>query len=285
MRARGAAEVEDVDARHLLHSAIALFRSRWWALGYVVAVLAYALHVGGLALAPLSLVQAVLSGGIVLLGVFAERLFGLELGKREWLGLGIAALGLAFLALTGGGSEDGQETADYSVAAMVAFESGLVAIGVVLLLWCRVPRARERQGVMLGAAAGVLFTVTHVAVKATTGKLDTTVAEVATSPFLLIAIAGGVAAFFISARSLQIGPAVPVIAVTSIAGNASAIPAGIVVFGDPLGDDALMVALRSLAFVLVTVAAAAIPAPLRAARGRHRRGRSPAHRAEAALHL
>jgi hypothetical protein len=131
----------------------------------------------------------------------------------------------------------------------------------------------------------VLFTVTHVAVKATTGKLDTTVAEVATSPFLLIAIAGGVAAFFISARSLQIGPAVPVIAVTSIAGNASAIPAGIVVFGDPLGDDALMVALRSLAFVLVTVAAAAIPAPLRAARGRHRRGRSPAHRAEAALHL
>ncbi len=285
MRARGAAEVEDVDARHLLHSAIALFRSRWWALGYAVAVLAYALHVGGLALAPLSLVQAVLSGGIVLLGVFAERLFGLELGKREWLGLGIAALGLAFLALTGGGSEEGQETADYSVAAMVAFESGLVAIGVVLLLWCRLPRARERQGVMLGAAAGVLFTVTHVAVKATTGKLDTTVAELATSPFLLIAIAGGVAAFFISARSLQIGPAVPVIAVTSIAGNASAIPAGIVVFGDPLGDDALMVALRSLAFVLVTVAAAAIPAPLRAARGRHRRGRSPAHRAEAALHL
>jgi hypothetical protein len=58
----------------------------------------------------------------------------------------------------------------------------------------------------------------------------------------------------------------PVIAITSVAGNASAIPAGIVVFGDPLGDDALIVILRALAFLLVTVAAAAIPAPVRAAR-------------------
>jgi hypothetical protein len=80
----------------------------------------------------------------------------------------------------------------------------------------------------------VLFSVTHVAVKALSGKADTSVAEIVTSPYLAIAAAGGVAAFFVSARSLQLGPAVPVIAVTSIAANASAIPAGIIVFGDPL---------------------------------------------------
>lgn len=268
MRHRGAVESADVDPRHLLRSAVELFRSRWWALGYMVAVIAYLLHVGALALAPLSLVQAVLSGGIVLIGVFAERLFGLTLGKREWFGLGIAAVALAFLALTGGGAEGGQESADYSVAAMVAFESGLVGIGVALMLSSRRPRAREREGVLLGATAGLLFTVTHVAVKATTGKLDTSFAELATSPFLAIAVAGGVAAFFISARSLQLGPAVPVIAVTSIAGNASGIPAGIIVFGDPLGDDALMVVLRSMAFILVTAAVTAIPAPLRVTHGR-----------------
>ena len=57
-------------------------------------------------------------------------------------------------------------------------------------------------------------------------------------------------AFFASARSLQIGPAVPVIAVTAIAGNASAIPAGIVVFGDPLGSDAITVIVRVVAFLL-----------------------------------
>jgi hypothetical protein len=80
-----------------------------------------------------------------------------------------------------------------------------------------------------------------------------------------VAILGGVAAFFASARSLQIGPAVPVIAVTAIAGNASSIPAGIIVFGDPVGNHAFHVAVRMLAFLLVIGAAALIPAPVRAA--------------------
>jgi predicted permease len=110
-----------------------------------------------------------------------------------------------------------------------------------------------------------------VAVKALTGKIDTTVAEVLLSPYLYVAILGGVAAFFASARSLQLGPAVPVIAVTSIAGNASAIPAGIIVFGDPVGHDTLVVAVRMVAFLLVIAAAALIPAPVRAARRRRRR--------------
>jgi drug/metabolite transporter (DMT)-like permease len=264
MRHRGAVAAPDVDVRHLFRSAVGLFRSKWWALGYAVAVLAYVLHVGALALAPLSLVQAVLSAGIVLLGVFAERLFGHELGRREWTGIVLVAFGLAFLAVTGG-AKDGQETADYSVVAMISFESGLVALGVILLLSCRSPRNRERQGVLLGVAAGLLFTVTHVAVKALSGKVDTSFAELLATPWLPLALAGGIAAFFASARSLQIGPAVPVIALTSVAGNASAIPAGVVVFGDPLGDDPIIVVLRCLAFLLVTAAAAAIPAPVRAA--------------------
>jgi multidrug transporter EmrE-like cation transporter len=264
MRHRGAVEAPDVDVRHLLRSAVDLFRSKWWAIGYAVAALAYLFHVGAIALAPLSLVQAVLSAGIVLLGVFAERLFGHQLGRREWTGIVLVAVGLTFLAVTGG-TKDGQETADYSVGAMIAFESSLVAIGVALLLSCRGGRAREREGVLLGVAAGLLFTVTHVAVKAASGKFDTSVVELLATPYLPLALAGGIAAFFASARSLQIGPAVPVIALTSVAGNASAIPAGIVVFGDPLGGDVLIIVLRSLAFLLVTAAAAAIPAPVRAA--------------------
>jgi hypothetical protein len=124
---------------------------------------------------------------------------------------------------------------------------------------------RGSQGILLAVAAGLLFTMTHVAVKAASGKLDTSALELLASPYIPLAIAGGIAAFFVSARSLQIGPGVPVIAVRSVAGIASSIPAGIIVFGDPLGDDAALIVLRSLAFVLVTVAVAAIPAPVRAA--------------------
>jgi multidrug transporter EmrE-like cation transporter len=267
MRHRGAVEAPDVDARHLLRSAIELFKQKWWTIGYLVAFLAYGFHIAALGLAPLSLVQAVLAGGIVLLGVLAERFFGAELGKREWTGIVLTAVGLTFLAVTGEAKE-GKESAEYTMSAMIAFEATLVGIGVALLLAHRNDRAEGRRGPMLGVAAGLLFTVTHVAIKAVTGKLNATWIDLLTSagPYVLIVIVGGIAAFFISARSLQLGPAVPVIAVTSIAGNASAIPAGIIVFGDPLGDDALTVITRSLAFVMVVAAAALIPAPTRAAK-------------------
>jgi drug/metabolite transporter (DMT)-like permease len=273
LRHRGAVAAPDVDMHHPLRSAIGLFRSKWWTVGYALAVVAYLLHVGALTLAALSLVQVVLAGGIVLLAVIAERFFGFELGRRQWLGVVLASVGLGLLALTGE-SRSGQDSADYSVVAMVAFEAALVGAGTALILTYRVERTRSQRGVLLGVAAGLLFTVTHVAVKALSGKADTSVVEVVATPYLPIAVAGGIAAFFASARSLQLGPAVPVIAVTSIAGNASAIPAGIVVFGDPLGSDAVAVAVRSFAFVLVVVAAALIPAPTRAAAAARRRARS-----------
>ena len=270
LRHRGAVEAPDVDVRRPLRSAAALFRSKWWTIGYALAIVAYACHVGALALAAMSLVQAVLAGGLVLLAVLAERFFGFQLERRQWAGVMLTALGLAMLAITGE-ARSGQDSADYSIAAMLAFETTLVAVGVVLILSCRNEERKDQHGVLLGLAAGLLFTTTHVAVKALTGKIDTTVAEVLVSPYLYIAILGGVAAFFASARSLQIGPAVPVIAVTSIAGNASAIPAGIIVFGDPVGHDTLVVAVRLVAFLLVIAAAALIPAPVRVTRRRRSR--------------
>jgi drug/metabolite transporter (DMT)-like permease len=264
LRHRGAVEAPDVDTRHLLRSAVELFRSKWWTIGYALAVVAYLLHVGALTFAAMSLVQAVLAGGLVVLGVLAERFFGFELQRRQWVGITLTAIGLALLAVTGE-ARSGQDSADYSVAAMLGFEAALAALGVMLILSCRHERAKSHAGILLGLAAGLLFTITHVAVKALTGKLDTTVLEVFASPYLYVAILGGVVAFFASARSLQIGPAVPVIAVTSVAGNASAIPAGIVVFGDPLGSHTFEIALRTFAFLLVIAAAGLIPAPTRAA--------------------
>jgi drug/metabolite transporter (DMT)-like permease len=264
LRHRGAIEAPDVDVRRPIATVAALFRSKWWTIGYALAVVAYVCHVGALALAALSLVQAVLAAGLVVLAVVAERWFGFELTRRQWVGVILTATGLAMLAITGE-ARSGQDSADYSVAAMLIFEAALTAIGVTLILSCRNQERSEQHGIPLGLAAGLLFTTTHVAVKALTGKIDTTVAEVLLSPYLYLAILGGVAAFFASARSLQIGPAVPVIAVTAIAGNASAIPAGIVVFGDPVGNQTFHVAIRMLAFLLVIGAAALIPAPVRAA--------------------
>jgi drug/metabolite transporter (DMT)-like permease len=276
LRHRGAVEAPDVDVQHPLASAVALFRSKWWSIGYALAAVAYACHVGALTLAAMSLVQAVLAGGLVVLGVVAERYFGFHLERRQWAGVILTAAGLAMLAVTGE-ARSGQDSADYSVAAMLAFEGALAALGVALILSCQNQSRKSHHGVLLGASAGLLFTTTHVAVKALSGKFDTTVAEMFLGPYVYLALLGGVVAFFASARSLQIGPAVPVIAVTAVAGNASAIPAGIIVFGDPVGGGTFEVAVRMLAFLLVIAAAALIPAPTRAVLGNAAAEQESAH--------
>jgi hypothetical protein len=276
LRHRGAVEAEDVDVRHPLHSIAALFRSKWWTIGYVVAAIAYAFHVAALSLAPLSLVQAVLAGGLVLLAVLAERMFGFSLGKREWAGVALAAVGLAFLALTAN-APAGKESADYSLWGLIVFEVALIGLGALLILNSRgAGRDRGRCGIYLGIAAGLMFTMTHVATKAISHHAEGGVTAVLQTPFPYLVVAGGIVAFFASARSLQIGDGVAVIAVTSIAGNASSMPAGVLVFGDPLGSDALTVAARTLAFIVVIVAAALIPAPTRAGERAREAGGAPA---------
>jgi drug/metabolite transporter (DMT)-like permease len=279
-RQRGATAAPDVDIRRPLRTVVGLFRSKWWTIGYVGAFIAWLLHIGALAIAPLSIVQASLAAGFVFLAIFAERFFGFDLGRREWTGVVLASGGLAFLALSAGDVHGAEST--YEIAAMIAFEAAIVGIGALLILSAhRGPVMRDRSGVALGAGAGALFTATHVALKALTHHFDGPLSLV--SPWTPIVVAGGVVAFFASARSLQIGPAVPVIAVTSIAGNATSIAAGVIVFGDPLGEGAMIVA-RVTAFLVVILVAALLPGPIheqseQRARERERaptRGRAPA---------
>ena len=91
LKYRGAVMAPPVVVEHPLRSAAGLFRARSFAVGWAVAVVAWVLHVAALSLAPLSIVQAVLAGGLVFLAVFAERYFGLRLGHRQWVGVLITA--------------------------------------------------------------------------------------------------------------------------------------------------------------------------------------------------
>jgi multidrug transporter EmrE-like cation transporter len=255
---RGAVAAPDVDMRHPLRSAADLFRSKWWTIGWLVAVAAFLAHVGALALLPLSTAQAVLSGGFVLLAVLAERFFGFELGRRQWVGIILVAVSLALLGVTG--KESGGDTSDYSLTALILFEGGGIALGLLLIFSHRIKRVRAQHGVLLGAAAGLGFGISDVAIKALSDDLEGGIVGL-WSALVVIAAVGS---FFASARSLQVGDGVAVIAVTSVAANMSSIVAGMVVFGDPLGDDLLVVVARLTAFLLVLFAAALMPAPVRA---------------------
>src|ERR1700689_4036163 len=82
---RGAREAPAVELRRPLHSTVELFRSPLYALGILIAFCSWGLHVGALALAPISLVQSVIAGGLVLLTVTADRVFGISVSRREWI--------------------------------------------------------------------------------------------------------------------------------------------------------------------------------------------------------
>jgi drug/metabolite transporter (DMT)-like permease len=261
---RGARSVAAVDVRHPLRSARALFGCKMFSVGMLIACGSWLLHIGAMSFAPLSLVQAVLAGGVVLLAVMAERLFGLAIGRRQWFGLAAMASGLAMLGLTLPAAHGADS--QFSLPAMIAFEGGLIAAGLLLILGPRVGAPSEHHGVMLGAASGILFGVSDVAIKAISGMVGAHGLLGFASPWTLLCVAASIVAFFSSARSFQDGEAVPVIAVTGTAANMAGIVGGIFVFGDPLSGDPLTLAAQCGAFVLLVLAAWMMPAPVRAAR-------------------
>lgn len=258
---RGAVRAPDVRFGSPLRSAAELFRSKWWTIGFAIAFAAWGLHVAALTLAPLSLVQAVIAGGLALLVLPAKQWFGITLGPRELAGLGLSAVGLAFLAITAGEAGQGSE---YSQSAMIAFEAGTVGIGIALLFSGHREAGGRHGGLMLGAAGGLLIGVSDVAIKALADTVPAAPLSIL-SPWTVVAALAGLGAFYALARSLQLGNPIDVIVVSSIAVNVAAITGGVLVFGDPVGSDALAIVARSAAFVAVIAAAALIPAAPRPA--------------------
>ena len=298
---RGAVAAPAVNVRRPIRSAAELFRSKWWAIGWAVAVVGWVFHVGALALAPLSLAQAVIAGGFVVLAVLAERMFGFELQRRQWGGIALVAVGLAFLGAT---TPTAVEETRYSIVAIAAFQAVLLIVGLLLVAVTHAavvsqegpiddtpsedqptgdayprtggaPQApvtahttegdgSKTAGILLGTAAGIAFGVSDVSIKALAEDVLGDVLAIL-SPWTATALLASVGAFYASARSLQIGEGMAVITATTASANLSTIAGGILVFGEELGDDALEMAMRLTAFLLVVAGATLMPGPMRAA--------------------
>jgi len=169
----------------------------------------------------------------------------------------MTTVGLLALVLTlpsPGGSHSA-----FALPALLGFEAAMIALGGLLIVAPRLGAPAHHHGALLGAAAGTMFGVSDVALKALTGVAADGVLALATSPWVLVAALGGVLAFLTSARAFQQGDAVPVIASTSTAANVTCILGGIVVFGDALAAG-LLFAVQIAAFALVAAAALLVPA-------------------------
>jgi hypothetical protein len=251
---RGACAAPPVDMRHPFRTARALYSSRLFAVGMLIACGAWIFHVAAMAVAPLSLVQAVLAGGVVLLAIMAERSFGLRISRRQWLGICLTAGGLILLGFTLPAVHGAHSR--FSLPGMIAFEAALLLTGTLLIMGPRIGAPVRHHGFMLGAASGILFGVSDVSIKAISGMVGAHGVVGLLSPWAAVTVAASIAAFYSSAKGLQDGDAVPVIALTGTAANVTGIVGGIIVFGDPLSGHPLMLAAEFFAFALVLVAAA-----------------------------
>lgn len=257
LKHRGAVEAADVEWRRPVASSIALFSSRTYTLGIVVAMASWGLHVGALALAPISLVQAVIAGGLVFLTVAADRLFNHTVTRREWIGVALTAVGLAFLAATMSGTgESAHSSYGDSTLALYVGALFVLGMGAAVAGWNHLGGAT-----LVGVGAGLLWGGSDVSIKALSDSLGDDGLLVLVHPLALVILALSLVGLLVSARSLQRGGAVPVIAATSAAANISTIAAGPLVFGEPMPEDPVGLTLRVLAFTLVVFAAALTPPP------------------------
>ena len=126
---KGANDAPTVNIRHPFRTAVQLYSCKWFAIGMGIAAVAWLFHVAALAFAPLSVVQAVLSTGVVILAVMAERIFGFKVGMRQWIGVAMTALGLLLLVITLPATHGAHSA--YSLVGMIAFEGAMLAIGAV----------------------------------------------------------------------------------------------------------------------------------------------------------
>lgn len=259
---RGASQSAEVEWRRPVSTSLALFKNRWYVLGILIAMGSWGFHVAALALAPISVVQSVIAGGLVLLTVVADRMFAHSVTRREWIGVALAALGLAFLAATLDGSGSSGAHSDYDPATLAIFLAVVTTGAIGASFW---GSGTAYAGIAFGASAGLFWAVSDTAIKAQTGTLGENVIDVFFHPLVLIIIVASFVGLTVSAKSLQSGKAVPVIAMTTVAANALTIASGPIVFGDPLPEDTLGQIARVAAFILVLGAAALTPAPVRAA--------------------
>jgi hypothetical protein len=121
-------------------------------------------------------------------------------------------------------------------------------------------RRADATGLALAVAAGLQWGASDVTIKALSDHLGTDGIGVLVNPLAAVILVLSLVGMVVSARSLQVGDAVPVIATTSAAANLTTIASGLIVFGEPLPAGALGVTARLAAFALVVVAAFLTPA-------------------------
>jgi hypothetical protein len=147
---------------------------------------------------------------------------------------------------------------------MLVFQIVVLSFAAVCMMSERLVR-RARYSLLLGVAAGALFSGSDAALKAIAKHVGAHGGAGLLTPWVIPCVLASVMGFFASARSLQHTDAVAVISLTTVGTTVATFIGGLVVFRDPMASEPPVLALQLAGFVCVCLAAALIPAPVGAA--------------------
>lgn len=227
------------------HSLGLLFGHRRWRNAFLIGIAGWAVYIVALRLAPLSLVQTVSAGGLALLAVLVQREEGTRLPRREWIGVGLAVVGLVFLSVSLAGGSSGSSAGSWEAVALW-FAVSMIAVCISIG-----PAASHlAPGAGFGIAAGITYAAADVGTKeAVHGGWIVL--------FALPVWACHGLAFVLIQLSFQRGRALATAGLSSFCTNALPIVAGLLIYHET-APPGILGALRFVAFGCVVLGAAAV---------------------------
>jgi hypothetical protein len=212
-------------------------RQPLWLLGIVAEVVAVALHMVAVNTGPLSVVQPLLTVGLVV-ALPLQAVLGLSVSRRALLAAALTVAGLAvFLAVQPTvDSRDPQSITEWLPGLLLCATVALAALGIALT------RRGQARALGLGAAAGTVFALSAALVK-TWGEIlhGGGLPALATSWELWTALGCGLIGVLLSQAAFQAGPLGGPLAAMMVVDPVVGVSLGAIVFGESFSTGPLAV--------------------------------------------
>ncbi|MFC6082954.1 DMT family transporter [Sphaerisporangium aureirubrum] len=208
----------------------ALLRSPVWFGGIGALILGFAFQAAALSQGGLALVQPVLISELPFTMILVSRVFGIRLGGRSWLAIGLLTGGLALL-LFAASPRPGDGGPD--VLGWVMATAGTLATVCALVLVARVTVGAGRA-VAFGVAAGVGFAFTATFIKQATMVLEEDVSVLPVTWQVYAMVVAGLCSLFLLQNALQSGTLVAAQPALTLSDPVASIVYGTTMFGEEI---------------------------------------------------
>jgi len=235
-------------------------RDPLWLLGLLFQPLGYGLYLWALELAPLHLVQAVMSSGVIIFVLFAVSVLGERLTGFEWGAIGSVIVGMILLGVSL--TPDAESARPHSDPYIVLYLS-LILVGLSALTWFApaVLGTSDQRGTAVAAASGILLGLASIyarglALVVADSRAGEGLGRAVASPYAWLTLLANLVGFALLLAAFREGRASIVLALSATLSNIVPILAAMLALGERLPSDHWLAAFRLLALVLTLGGAA-----------------------------